>query len=159
LWENNADLQKAFDNDFSLFKEDYLENIKQASDDFDVARKNLHALGADAENFEFGDITSKAAKGFSEKLEIMFARIGTEATKDINKTITEMQKILGDDYSDFLAELNAIDWTNSSAWDGLRQRFEAIGLSIPDDELDKFIQYMKEAAGAIGKTDLSTLTE
>ena len=159
LWENNADLQKAFDNDFSLFKEDYLENIKQASDNFDAARKNLNALGTDAENFEFGDITSKAAKGYSEKLEIMFARMGTEATKNMNTTITNMQKILGDSYSDFLAELNAIDWTDSAAWGGLRQRFEAIGLSIPDDKLDRFIQDMKEAAGAISKTDLSTLTE
>jgi hypothetical protein len=59
----------------------------------------------------------------------------------------------------FMGQLNAMDWKNMDSWEELPDLLKEVGLSVPETELEKFIQIASDTAGAVKSIDLEALNE
>jgi hypothetical protein len=76
----------------------------------------------------------------------------------LNTMLNDMlSQLTVEDADKVMSQINAIDKMDRAAWDGLANTFEQLGISIPTDELDAFIEKGKEASNAIEKINFGTL--
>jgi nitrate reductase assembly molybdenum cofactor insertion protein NarJ len=55
--------------------------------------------------------------------------------------------------------LNALDWNSVESLESLPDTLEQMGISVPNDELDKYIDLLIESAGAVKEIDVEQLKE
>jgi hypothetical protein len=58
-----------------------------------------------------------------------------------------------------MSSLNALDWSDLSAWDNFSNTLKELGLNIPQKPLEEFIEVASEASQAIRKIDLDKTVE
>lgn len=58
---------------------------------------------------------------------------------------------------DFTTQLNAMDWTDLAAWNGLADKMEELGIVIPDTELKNLAVAAADAANAMRKQEFAAL--
>lgn len=153
----SEDEQKAFGSE-----ENFLKHINEAEElaakAMDDAREKIEDMGGKLE------LNSKmyadSAKGFADNLQHVMAVSGQSGVDAINNAVGEMGKNLEvEDYNKMLGAINAIDWQKTENWESLPETFEALGLSIPESELENFIELAKSVANAIETVDLEKLQE
>jgi hypothetical protein len=58
-----------------------------------------------------------------------------------------------------MSTLNALDWTSIESIETLPDTLKALGINVPQDELDTFVKRLGYASGAIRTVDLEKLKE
>ncbi len=164
------DQQKALGGSF----EKYQELIQKTADSaigtfksvFELEQditKQLQESGTLASGEEFkldtslsGSISSALAKNFGQ----IMAHSGAEAVKDANDKLQALTKDLTQSQKDsFYNTINAIDWSKAEEWDAIPDMLYEMGISLPDAELQEFIDYAKETGRAVKNINLETLLE
>jgi hypothetical protein len=63
------------------------------------------------------------------------------------------------DKTNFISALNALDWQSVESLESFPETLEAMGIAVPEDELENYIELLKESAGATRKIDLAKLRD
>jgi hypothetical protein len=63
------------------------------------------------------------------------------------------------DKTNFISALNALDWQSVESLESFPETLEAMGIAVPQDELENYIDLLKESAGATRKIDLAKLRD
>jgi hypothetical protein len=160
--------KKSFDN-LSAAEQEYFGGIEEyekylqtavdiSQEAFLKAGETLKRVAGDAELS--AKLTSSAAKGYAEALELASAAAGQESAKILNDALNALgDKMSAEDFNNFVAQLNALDWKNLESWEKLPGVLDELEIAIPDEELEEFIKLAQETAVAIRKIDLAKLNE
>ena len=163
---SDDDLIKQFNNSPALQSmyssaDEYVQYIREstrmANDRFDVAFESLREQGIDVTQFN-KNITSEAAEGYAEGLNIVLSQSGSEAVKAVDDMVGAFTEGLSEEeVQSFYTALSGTDWLSTESWDNFGTVIENLGLNIPTDKIEAFTEDLKGFAGAIDKLDLSTV--
>ena len=163
---SDAELEKAYNESPALQTmygsvEEYTKAIREstrmASDRFDLAFGKLQSYGIDTKDLGT-KLTSEAAEGFASGMNVVYAQSGEEGVKTINAMVNAMTEGLSDDEAQsFYSALSGLDWSSIQSLDTFGTVLESLGVEIPTNELQGFVDELKNAAGAINKISFDTV--
>jgi hypothetical protein len=133
-------------------------SVKAAQTAFEKTEQFINESGINIDE----NLTSSAAQGFASHLQDILVTAGTESAMAVNKSIkalTDDSKLTEEQITSLYTALNGMDWTNMKDWEGLPNVLETLGINIPNDQLDNFINQCIEASGAIREINLDTLLD
>ena len=152
-----AEEQDAFGS-IDNFKKHIQESIDLSTKAFEKANKTIEEMGVSVELH--GKMTSEAAQGYADQLVDIAGTSGQEGVDAVNNTINAIAENMSDEeFTKFMAQINALDWKNMDDLENLPETLAELGISIPEEELQNFIDTAQDAAGAIKKIDLDKLNE
>ena len=161
---DESTLEDLYNSD-AQFEEIYgsLEEFKDSfSDIAETAQKQFSKAFDNAKDLGIGELSEKlsseAALGWTEGLKKVFLT-GSD-TSGLNSALNNVLSTLNDEQTnEVMAQINAIDKTNIAEWENLATVFEELGVSIPTDALNNFIQKGIEVSNAIHKINFDTLAD
>lgn len=140
------------------FKKHIQESIDLSTKAFEKANKTIEEMGVSVELH--GKMTSEAAQGYANQLVDIAGTSGQEGVDAVNNTINAIAENMSDEeFTKFMAQINALDWKNMDDLENLPETLAELGISVPAEELQNFIDTAQDAAGAIKKVDLDKLNE
>ena len=184
LWETRENYEASLDRDFSgvdaaweklsdkqkeVFgwdgTEETLEQAKEAyeatyTEIYDTQVQQFRKAKLQAEELSLGELseklTSEAAQGWVNGLtSLSFSETDLAGLNESLSTI--LSGLTLEQANAVMAQINAIDKMDVQAWKKLALTFEELGVSIPKDELQAFINKSIEVSGAIEKIDFTSL--
>ena len=142
--------------DFNLFKQ-------EATMRFEEVQNVFADLGADLRSLTFDDnLTSGAIEGLSRGLEQVYNETGASGVRTITTMLQEMTEGLdATEVEQFASSLNAVNWTDVDAVEGLKSSFKNFGVEVNGGEaaINSLIEAIIKLSGATRNWDLETLTE
>ena len=145
-----------FITDFNLFKQ-------EAAMRFEEVQNVFADLGADLSSLTFDDnLTSGAIEGLSRGLEQVYNETGASGVRAITTMLQEMTEGLDStEVEKFASSLNAVNWTDVDAVEGLKSSFKNFGVEVNGGEvaINNLIEAIIKLSGATRNWDLETLTE
>lgn len=142
--------------DYDLFEAEYERLIGDARLAFDEVKTQIENLEL-GEDFEknIGELSANAASTLLNKLESL-------GSKDAQKVADKFNQIAEDldpqTLEDFTTQINAMDWTDLEAWDGLSKKLEELGIEVPTDELREFARVTSNATEAQRQQEFEALS-
>lgn len=113
------------------------------------------------ESFKLAEnISADAAKGYATKLSDMGFQ-DSQIANEFNTLVGSFANFMNDDdYNTFVSQLSSIsDWSNRGEWENFGNTLEELGLKIPTDRMNEFINRAIELNNAIYKTSFKQLIE
>ena len=105
-------------------------------------------------------LSSGVAQGYYDQLERIYAAQGQAGLNKIDTALNSLAGSLSDDqFQTFMSQLYSFDWKDQNAWEDFSETLKKIGIYLPQDELEEFIETASKTAGAIREADLSKLNE
>lgn len=164
-WERLSDKQKkAFGWDGT---EETLEQAKEAyeatyTEIYDTQIEQFRKAKRQAKELNLGELsenlTSEAAQGWVNGLTAL--SFNESDLAGLNESLSAILTGLTTEQTNaVMAQVNAIDKMDIQAWKDLALTFEELGISIPEKELQAFINKGIEVSGAIEKIDFSGLSQ
>ena len=162
IWGNlTLEEQKAYGSFETLWKQ-YSDSIAAGTAALNQAQDAFEKAGlVDAEGV--GDVlegvSMEAARGYAESMRNVYL-LGAEGAAELDTSLRSMISSLDDsEKTSFISALNALDWTSVDSLESLPETLEALGVSIPKDELDAYIDKLIVSAGALRDIDVEKLKE
>lgn len=129
-----------------------------ASQAFYDANKQMQEMGISV-NYNMG-MTADAVKGYASQLETIAILAGQEGVDAVNASLNSLVSGLEEnELAIFMSELNALDWTNQDSWENFPQQLAELGLSLPANELENFINLTSDSANAVKNIDFEKLSD
>ena len=142
--------------DFNLFKQ-------EAAMRFEEVQNVFADLGTDLSSLTFDDnLTSGAIEGLSRGLEQVYNETGASGVRTITTMLQEMTEGLdATEVERFASSLNAVNWTDVDAVEGLKSSFKNFDIEVNGGEaaINSLIEAIIKLSGATRNWDLETLTE
>jgi hypothetical protein len=83
-----------------------------------------------------------------------------ESASELDASLQTILDDLNDSQKNsFLTALNGLDWTKVESIETLPETLEMLGISVPNEELDAYIDKLIESSGALRSIDLEKLKE
>jgi hypothetical protein len=102
----------------------------------------------------------KTAESYLDALNSIYLEKGTQGVQDFNRQVQRITRNLNtEDLNKFYANLMSFDWDSQDAWDEFSDTLIEVGINIPEEQLEAFVEQAKEAANAIKKFDLTKVTK
>lgn len=140
------------------FKSHVQDSIDLSTKAFEKANKTIEDMGVAVE-FN-GKMTSEAAQGYADQLVDVASTSGQEGVTAVNDAINSIAENMSEeDFTKFMGQINALDWKNMDDLENLPETLAELGISVPADQLQDFIEIAQDAAGAIKNIDLDKLNE
>ena len=142
--------------------ENYMKTIRESANiataSFENASNKLEAIGV---SVEFNSkMTGEAAKGYAKNMQIVATATGQAGADSVQAALDSVSNSLNEsEMATFMQTINGMDWSNKENWEDLPETVEELGLAIPEEELNNFIDTAIEAANAVDSIDLNSLTE
>lgn len=158
IWDELTETEKsAYGNSFDTF---YSEIEKAQSDSLKALVQTQGAFTKAGLNFaDDNNMSMEAAQGYANKMRSVYTR-GQGLQLILNGAIDSItQSLTEEDTNTFMSTLNALDWTNMDSIETLPDTLKALGINVPQDELDAFVKKLGYASGAIRTIDLEKLKE
>lgn len=153
----SATEQQAFGS-YENFQKHIQDSIKLGEEAFNTASNVLDQMGAVVKYNE--KMTGETAQGYADQLEYIMQGAGQAGVDQVNNALNNLASSMNDEeLNKFMGQLNALDWKNMDSWEELPDLLKEVGLSVPDTELEKFIQVASDTAGAVKSIDLEALNE
>ena len=150
--------QQAYGN-IEDFRKEYSLSVIRTLQAFDTAKEKFNELGLSAEAFD-DRLSAGALSDLGDNLQLIFEVSGREAAQGIEKQISDItSQLTVEDAEEFVNTLNSIDWTNADAIDRLEATLDGLGISIPDEQIEKLTNDLIECGNATRKIDLEKVTE
>lgn len=159
-WLELSDEERAvYDNNEGKFIEETKERLDAASKSFKTTNANLDKFN---KNISLnGKFSAGAAKGWVDQMKIMdTGGASGEQLESLDSYLDSMiSRLAAEDVDLVMSAINAIDITDSGAWDELQYTFEELGVMANMDTvaLQNFIETGKLASHAIEKINFDTL--
>lgn len=158
IYESLTAEEKAAFGSLENFKNHIQESIDLSTKAFEKANKTIEEMGVSVELH--GKMTSEAAQGYADQLVDIAGTSGQEGVDAVNNTINAIAENMSDEeFTKFMAQINSLDWKNMDDLENLPETLAELGISVPAEELQNFIDTAQDAAGAIKKIDLDKLNE
>ena len=153
----SATEQQAFGS-YENFQKHIQDSIKLGEEAFNTASNVLDQMGAVVKYNE--KMTGETAQGYADQLEYIMQGAGQAGVDQVNNALNNLASSMNDEeLNKFMGQLNAFDWKNMDSWEELPDLLKEVGLSVPDTELEKFIQVASDTAGAVKSINLEALNE
>lgn len=142
--------------DYGLFEAEYERLVGDARLAFDEVKTQIESLEL-GEDFEknIGELSANAASTLLNKLESL-------GSKDAQKVADKFNQIAEDldpqTLEDFTTQINAMDWADLEAWDGLSEKLKELGIEVPTDELREFARVTSNATEAQRQQEFEALS-
>ena len=158
IWNSSPELQQVFATAVQ-FENTIQQSVELATQAFVDNTQRLNNLGLG--DFSFGtDIEAQASQGLIEHISQIVAVSGPRVGKELGESINGLlSSVAIEDRDKLISQLNAINWHDADALENLPETLKAIGLNLPEEDLDDFIASAKEAAHAIHNIDMTKLNE
>lgn len=141
------------------FRKEYALSVIHTLDAFDDVEKSFNELGISAEAFK-DKLTAGTLKDFSNNLEQIYKASGSAGVKEIESQIEQIIAPMSDKEAEkFMTALNSIDWSSADAIDTLEDTLEALGVSVPESEIEKLTTDMIKLGGATRNINLENVIE
>lgn len=161
---------------------DGILNEDVAAEYFDKLYNEQKALFTQAENILFGNdeegragvlnkestdekaienrLGSTALSGLADNLYNVLVTQGKEAANKLYGEINKITSSMDDETAqNFVAALNGIDWSSQSSIESFKNQLKEFGVSLPEEEVDSFIDNMKDTTKAIDELTFEQLQE
>lgn len=157
-YDNSEELKSIYST-FEEYEKAISESVRMANDRFTKATGDLQNMGADVSKIGF-DISSEQAAAYANKLQLVYATSGQEGIVTVQNALSNtMSELSEEEKETFMRELTAIDWIDAMALDKFSYMLEEIGLSLPEDEVESFVETLKSAAGSINGLDFQAVIQ
>ena len=157
-YDNSEELKSIYST-FEEYEKAISESVRMANDRFTKATGDLQNMGADVSKIGF-DISSEQAAAYANKLQLVYATSGQEGIVTVQNALSNtMSELSEEEKETFMRELTSIDWIDAMALDKFSYMLEEIGLSLPEDEVESFVETLKSAAGSINGLDFQAVTQ
>jgi hypothetical protein len=104
-------------------------------------------------------VTMEAARGYAEQMRNVYL-LNEEAASSLDDSLRGIVDTLDETgKTSFMSALNALDWSSVESLESLPETLEAMGIAVPEDELENYIELLKESAGATRNIDLEKIKE
>ena len=142
--------------DYDLFEAEYERLIGDARLAFDEVKTQIENLEL-GEDFEknIGELSANAASTLLNKLESLGSKDAQKVTDKFNQIAEDLDP---QTLEDFTTQINAMDWTDLEAWDGLSKKLEELGIEVPTDELREFARVTSNATEAQRQQEFEALS-
>ena len=105
-------------------------------------------------------IGATAFSGLAENLYNVVITQGKDAATKLYNSINTITKDMGSEEAEkFVGALNAIDWESTASIESFKQLLIEFGISIPEEEVEDFIENMKDTTKAIDELTFDQLQE
>ena len=103
---------------------------------------------------------STALSGLADNLYNVLVTQGKEAANELYGEINKITSSMDDETAqNFVAALNGIDWSSQSSIESFKNQLKEFGVSLPEEEVDSFIDNMKDTTKAIDELTFEQLQE
>lgn len=158
LWNSSDELKKIYSS-YDEFLQEMQDRTEKARQAFTQNQEALNSLGMGDFTFD-KTLTSGTEKGLVDHMRQVVAVSGPEVGKELGNSINNLlSSVALEDREKLAAQLNAIDWHDANALEDLPATLKELGLALPEDQLQAFIEQAKTAADAIHSIDLTKLNE
>lgn len=155
IWSNLTEEEKKAYGSFESLQKQYNDSVAIGNKALEQAQE----ASANAGIALMEDVTMEAAKGYAEKMRSVYTYDAT----NVEKLTSNLEDVIGTlnktDKINFISALNALDWNSVASIESLPDTLEQIGISVPQDELQEYLEMLKESAGAIKNIDLEKLQD
>ena len=167
--KDDKQLQEAFESmgaagtdiwgDFATFKKDYQEVFSKANQAFEEAVETMNAIGFEGGASDlFGSMSAEAAQAWAKNLQ-SFAIQGGDVQSLQGELNTMLSGLSEEQVATVMGQINAIDTTDISAWEGLKKTFDELDIPIATAALQDFIDKGIEVSNAIEKINFDTFNK
>lgn len=105
-------------------------------------------------------IGATAFSGLAENLYNVVITQGKDAATKLYNSINTITKDMGSEEAEkFVGALNKIDWESAASIESFKQLLIEFGISIPEEEVEDFIENMKDTTKAIDELTFDQLQE
>ena len=159
-WDDMSQEERdVYGDDYSKYVEEVTDRLQKARTSFDATNKTLAKFN---KNIKLNDkLSAEAAKAYVKNLQVMDTGGATAA--DLEGYNAELDAILSgltaEQANQVMAQINAIDISDSKAWDNLKYTFQDMGImaNMNSEALQRFVDAGKLAANAIYKINFESL--
>lgn len=137
------------------------QQVEDAQNTLKTAQDRVRrALGTESFEFSDKDLEVGALGSYAGKLEKIGFASNAQGVEQVMSMVDELTAgMTTEETTKFLEQISAFDWSNMANWDDLPATLEALGIAVPLDKLDDFIDKTSELAQATYQVDFSSLTE
>ena len=155
IWNNLTEEEKKAYGSFEQLQKQYNDSVEAGNE----ALKQAQEASINAGITLMEGITMEAARGYANQMRNVYL-LNENATEDLQKELNDVINTLNEtDKTSFISALNALDWQNVESLESLPETLEQMGINVPDDELEEYIELLKESAGATRKIDLEKVRD
>lgn len=151
---------------------EFFDNLKLQQEQSYKAAENLIIQGAsgdknsgfiedtDDSSAIINKIGATAFSGLAENLYNVVITQGKDAATKLYNSINTITKDMGSEEAEkFVGALNKIDWESAASIESFKQLLIEFGISIPEEEVEDFIENMKDTTKAIDELTFDQLQE
>lgn len=155
LFAENAELQAVYGGNMETFLKE-MESMTTAGE---KALAQAQQASVDAGIEMMDGLSMEAARGYADQMRNLYL-LGEAASDTLDSKLQTLTSNLNEtDKTKFIGALNALDWQSVESLESLPETLENIGVSVPNDQLQAYIENLKEVAGATRNIDLNKLQE
>ena len=151
---------------------EFFDNLKLQQEQSYKAAENLIIQGAsgdknsgfiedtDDSSAIINKIGATAFSGLAENLYNVVITQGKDAATKLYNSINTITEDMGSEEAEkFVGALNKIDWESAASIESFKQLLIEFGISIPEEEVEDFIENMKDTTKAIDELTFDQLQE
>ena len=148
--EQLEEAMEAFEDQYTDIHDQQLEQYEKADE---IAENILN------EGETYSDkMNSSAAQNWMQGLQNI--SYGKGDVSGLNTMMSGLLEGLSQEQADIvMSEINSIDKMDAGAWRGLMERFKELGINLPTEAMQEFINKGIEVSGAIEKINFNTLVD
>ena len=153
--------------------QEFYDNLKLQQEELYKTAENLVIKGStedSAAGFIIEDTNDSSAiinkigatafSGLAENLYNVVITQGKDAATKLYNSINTITKDMGSEEAEkFVGALNLIDWESAASIENFKQLLIEFGISIPEEEVEDFIENMKDTTKAIDELTFDQLQE
>ena len=137
---------------FEEFEKSFTDIAKTGKDQFEKATIAARDLGIELNQA----LTAAAAQGWTQNLTKIASAGGDIGAMD---AAFDAMGLSAEDTEKAMSQINAIDWSDSNAWENLKQTFDELNIAVADASLDNFIQQAIETSRAVDKINFDNFNK
>lgn len=154
-WFSLSQEEKSAYANYDDFANQFKENQKVAEERLAKAEEAAKNAGIEV----MDGITMEAAEAYAEQMRNIYL-LNEQSAAALDTNLQGVIDNLNDtDKTKFMSALNALDWSDVDSIESLPETLEQIGVSVPEKELEAYLDQLKEVGNATKKIDLAKLTE
>ena len=155
IWNNLTEEEKKAYGSFEQLQKQYNDSVAAGNEALIQAQEASTNAGIAL----MEGVTMEAARGYAKQMRNVYL-LNEDATDDLQRELDDVIGTLNEiDKTNFLSALNALDWQSAESLESLPETLEQMGISVPNDELDEYIDLLKQSAGATRKIDIAKIRD
>lgn len=152
--------------------QEFYDNLRLQQEELYKTAENLVIKGSTEDNAAgfiedtddlsaiINKIGATAFSGLAENLYNVVITQGKDAATKLYNSINTITKDMGSEEAEkFVGALNKIDWESAASIESFKQLLIEFGISIPEEEVEDFIENMKDTTKAIDELTFDQLQE